>query len=412
MVDAPRRAVIMTNSNARAAFGIVLLVCAASWAGAQNVQTLYGFWGGTRGMNPRILVPQSDGSAFGDAGGGTGCPVGLCGMIYKLSAKQGDVVIHGFTGAEDGADPRGLVPDGKGGIYGVTFSGGAYGQGNIFRVDASGEFQVVYSFAGSPDGAMPNGLVLDAAGNLYGTTYVGGAYNAGSVFELDQTGKESVIYSFTGGSGGYLPGGGVLDASGNFYGSTFAGGVGCLGNPGCGLVFEVNTTTGEENTLYSFTGTGGDGETPGHLLRDSHGNLYGTTGGGGNSSCEGGCGTLFRLTQGPGGNWSETIIHTFTSGADGAYPAGLVATKDSIYGTTGGAVYGCSGSSCGTVYQLSPTGEFTTIYTFSGGAGGEDPYLQFQDGTGTLIGTTYSGGHLNCLDSQGYGCGTVFRLTP
>jgi hypothetical protein len=177
------------------------------------------------------------------------------------------------------------------------------------------------------------------------------------------------------------------------------------------VIFELNTTTGAENTLYSFAGTGGDGATPGPVVRDSKGNLYGTTGGGGNSSCEGGCGTLFSLTQGSGGKWSETILHSFTSGSDGAYPAGLVATEDAIYGTTGGAIYGCSGSSCGTVFGLSSAGKFETIYTFPGGAGGESPYLRFQDATGALIGTTYSGGHLNCTDGQDYGCGTLFRLT-
>jgi len=390
------------------AFAVVLLATAASLASGQNVLTLFAFSGGPDGLLPGSLVPQSASSVYGVAEGGNGCINGGCGLIYKLSG-QGEVVIHEFTGGWDGSDPRALLADGNGGAYGTTFTGGAYGSGVIYRVDSAGRFQVLYSFHGTPDGAMPHSLVRDPGGNLYGTTYVGGAYNGGTVFELDPTGKESVIYSFTGGADGYLPAGGVLDSDGNFYGSTFAGGIGCPGNPGCGTVFEVNTSTGQQNVLYSFTGTSGDGETPSHVLRDPQGNLYGDTTGGGNPNCEGGCGILFKLSQGSGGSWNETILHTFNSGADGAYPAGLVGSGDAIYGTTGSTLYGCSSSSCGTIFKLGPTGEFTTIYTFAGGTGGEDPYLHFEDAAGALIGTTYSGGHLNCF--QGYGCGTVFRLT-
>jgi uncharacterized repeat protein (TIGR03803 family) len=398
----------MPNSVARVAFVIVLLVTAASLAGGQSVLTLFAFSGGPDGVYPGSLVPISSNTAYGVAEGGNGCAYGGCGVIYKLTADQGEVVIHEFHGGLDGSDPRALIADGHGGVYGTTFSGGAYGSGNIYRVDASGRFEVLYSFQG-PDGAMPNALLRDGAGNLLGTTYVGGAYNGGTVFELDQSGKESVIYSFTGGADGYLPAGGVLDSAGNFYGTTYAGGIGCLGNPGCGTVFEVNTDTGQQSVLYSFTGTNGDGSTPGHLLRDSRGNLYGDTSGGGSANCEAGCGILFKLSQGSGGSWNETILYAFTAGADGAYPAGLLASGDAIYGTTGSTLYACSGSGCGTIFKLGPTDDFATIYTFSGGAGGENPYLHFADATGALIGTTYSGGHPDCL--QGYGCGTVFQLS-
>ena len=398
----------MPNSVARVAFVIVLLVTAASLAGGQSVLTLFAFSGGPDGVYPGSLVPISSNSAYGVAEGGNGCAYGGCGVIYKLTADQGEVVIHEFHGGLDGSDPRALIADGHGGVYGTTFSGGAYGSGNIYRVNASGRFEVLYSFSGR-DGAMPHSLVRDPGGNLFGTTYVGGAYNGGTVFELDQSGKESVIYSFSGGADGYLPAGGVMDSVGNFYGLTYAGGIGCLGNPGCGTVFEVNTNTGQQSVLYLFTGTNGDGATPNQVLRASNGNLYGATGGGGNSNCEGGCGILFSLTHGSNGSWNETILHTFTAGADGAYPAGLVAAGDALYGTTGGAVYSCSASSCGTIFKRGPTGEFTTIYTFTGGANGEDPYLQFEDATGALIGTTYSGGRPNC--NQGYGCGILFRLS-
>ena len=110
---------------------------------------------------------------------------------------------------------------------------------------------------------------------------------------MDATGKETVLYSFTGtgGDGANPQAGLVQDAQGNLYGTTTYGGdPACL--EGCGTVFKVDTT-GKETVLHTFTGTGGDGETPGGgLVLDAQGNLYGTTGSGGAYQD----GTVFKLT--------------------------------------------------------------------------------------------------------------------
>ena len=68
--------------------------------------------------------------------------------------------------------------------------------------------------------------------------------------------------------------------------------------------------------LYSFTG-GADGGWPyAGVIRDSAGNLYGTAGGGIVSACQRGCGVVYKLdTAG-----RETVLYTFTGGADGANP--------------------------------------------------------------------------------------------
>ena len=112
------------------------------------------------------------------------------------------------------------------------------------------------------------------------------------------------------------------------------------------------------------------------------------------------------------------VIHTFTGGGDGSYPkAGLtVDAAGNFYGTAfGGGIVsgGCAFYGCGTVFKLKHRGSgwiLTPLYSFTGGNDGANPYGRVaiaQDGT--LYGTTYSGGGSGCM---GYGCGTVFRLTP
>jgi len=137
---------------------------------------------------------------------------------------------------------------------------------------------VLYTFSGGADGDGPEaGLARDAAGNLYGTTTDGGnsSCSCGTVFELDTTGKETVLYSFTGGKDGGYPFAAVLSGSGgNLYGTTGRG-----GDFNNGTVFQLDPT-GKETVLYSFTG-GTDGSSPRGLVQDSAANLYGTTAGGG-----------------------------------------------------------------------------------------------------------------------------------
>jgi uncharacterized repeat protein (TIGR03803 family) len=161
---------------------------------------------------------------------------------------------------------------------------------------AAPTFIVLHSFDGRPDGSQPYaGLTRDAAGNLYGTTAYGGAHGPGVVFELSPTGTEAVLYSFTGGADGANPTAALVrDSAGNLYGTTFFGGgsSACQFFDGsCGVVFKLSPT-GTETVLHSFTG-GADGATPlAGLIQDAAGNLYGTTYGGGAH----GAGVVFRLS--------------------------------------------------------------------------------------------------------------------
>ena len=202
-------------------------------------------------------------------------------------------VLYNFQGQPDGSGPyAGVIADTAGNLYGATSVGGAYGYGEVFKLDPTGYETVLYSFSGGSDGAYPSAsLSRDAAGSLYGTAEAGGTFNStcpfgcGVVFQVNPQGKERVLYSFTGGSDGYEPVSNLIrDAAGNFYGIAPYGGINssCVRNGflGCGVVFKLSLA-GKETVLYSFTG-GSDGAAPSFgLIRDTAGNLYGTTGVGG-----------------------------------------------------------------------------------------------------------------------------------
>jgi uncharacterized repeat protein (TIGR03803 family) len=249
---------------------------------------------------------------------------------------------------------------------------------------------VLYSFAGKPDGTSPYaGVVQDAQGNLYGTTYLGGTSNMGTVFMVDTTGKETVLYSFTGmnGDGANPFGGLVRDTQGNLYGTTYQGGNLTCGPPvGCGTVFKLDTT-GKETVLHTFSSVGGDGTGPqAGLVQDTQGNLYGTTITGGTD----GAGTVFKVDT----TGKETVLYSFGSaGGDGTLPdAGLVLdSQGNLYGTTRSG--GTAGD--GTVFKVDKTGKETVLYSFTGMNGdGLEPYHSgvVRDAQGNLYGTTIYGG--------------------
>jgi uncharacterized repeat protein (TIGR03803 family) len=305
----------------------------------------------------------------------------------------------------------GKVTKGCGGVQGG-------GCGTVFKVDKTGKGTVLYKFKGTPDGYFPQALlVTDPMGNLYGTTYLGGVHGLGAVFKLDTKGKETILHSFAGppqggGDGAFSYEGVIRDAAGNLYG------VAGAGTYGAGVVYKVDTS-GNETLLYSFTGGSDGGGPDSVLLLDSKGNLYGTTGNGGNSECGGtGCGVVFELSPESGGGWAETVLYTFCSlsnCADGEKPVGGPLVRDSagnIHGTTifGGAYRNCNGEACGVVFKLAPTGKETVLHGFTGGADGAFPFAGVTtDNSGNLYGTAWQGG-TSCFTS--YTCGVVFKITP
>jgi uncharacterized repeat protein (TIGR03803 family) len=381
---------------------------------APSFVVLHSFAGPPDGAYPFAdLIRDTSGNLYGTTGGGgSACGIG-CGTVFKLSPTGTETVLHSFRdgSAGDGDFPyygSRLVQDAGGNLYGTTPEGGAHGAGVIFKVSSSGTETVLYSFAGGAEGGGPADLVRDAAGNLYGTAG-GGAYNGGAIFKVSSGGTETVLYSFTGGADGRGPNGLIRDAAGNLYGTTFEGGAvssACFGG-GCGLVFKLSPI-GTETVLHTFTG-GTDGGTPyAGVIQDAAGNLYGTTQiGGACAYTRGGCGVVFELircSSNPSG-YDFKVLHTFT-GEDGAFPlAALVRdAAGNLYGTTsqGGGTH-----NGGVVFKLSPAGIETVLYSFTNGADGYFPAAGvLQDAAGNLYGTsTYGGG------SEGRG-GVVFRLAP
>jgi uncharacterized repeat protein (TIGR03803 family) len=308
-------------------------------------------------------------------------------------------LLYSFRGGSDGCDPAaGLVRDSAGNLYGTTSSAGQFRLGTVYKVTPSGKETVLHSFAGS-DGEDPDipSLTLDAAGNLYGTTPYGGEFGYGVVFKVMATGTETVLYNFSGGTDGSNPYGGVVrDSAGNLYG-TIEGGA-----SGFGGVFKL-AAGGKESVLHSFDGfsTTDGAEPSGGLVRDSAGNLYGTTEIGGQF----GYGTVFRVT--PGG--SERLLYSFAGyPSDGAFPFGgglLRDTAGNLYGVT---YYGGE-TGDGVVFKVGAAGAEKVLLNFDGGSGGGQPYDGLtRDSAGNLYGTTNLGGSAPC----GYqGCGVLFKLS-
>jgi uncharacterized repeat protein (TIGR03803 family) len=301
------------------------------------------------------------------------------GTIFKLSEGGNgqwiQTVLYSFCPAPncvDGAEPHAsLVFDTAGNLYGTTVGGGAFGEGVVFQLTpgANGQWSetVLYSFcsaSGCSDGSQPlAGLVFDTAGNLYGTTSVGGD-NYGTVFELapavNGQWTETVLHSFNFVDGANPVAGVILDAAGNVYGTTESGGVqSCSG--GCGAVFQLSPgTNGQwtETALYNFCSAHKckDGANPtANLTFDAAGNLLGTTSSGG--YC-GGCGTVFKLSPGANGQWTETVLRLFGAGAQPKGPFGgvILDTAGNLYGTAevGGIESRYCPVGCGAVFEITP----------------------------------------------------------
>ncbi len=352
------------------------LICAFP-ATAQEV-VLHNFATPPRGTSPSSLTLDSAGSLYGVTY--SGGPANS-GVVYKVNPGGRETVLHAFTGGADGGNPVGaLIRDSSGNLYGVTYTGGAGGAGVVFQVTSAGQETVLYNFTGGADGGGPGGpLARDSAGDLCGTASLGGASAAGVVFKLDTAGVETVLYNFTGGSdGGYPSNGVVRDPAGNLYGTAFGG------TAGYGVVFKVSAS-GQETVFHTFTGSADGGYPEAALIRDAAANLYGTTELGGS----GGFGTVFELD--PAGN--ETVLHSFSFYTDGGFPQSAL-VRDSagnLYGTTGGGGPGFEG----VVFELDPAGNETVLYSFSYGASGAQPSGLVRDASGNLYGAAGSGGTAN-----------------
>ena len=209
----------------------------------------------------------------------------------------------------------------------------------------------------------------------------------------------TTLFNFDGTHGSYPTGGLIQATDGNFYGNASFGGTGGVS----GTIYRI-TPGGTLTTLYNFCSQSGctDGVGPaGNLVQASNGDFYGVTNVGGAN----GDGTIFRISA--SGAFQTLYSFCSQSGcADGSSPvSGLVqATNGELYGTTsqGGT------AASGTIFKVTSGGALTTLYSFcsqSGCADGGSPQGKLIQGTdGNLYGTTFDDG------ANGFG-GTVFKIT-
>lgn len=322
-------------------------------------------------------------------------------------------------------------------LYGSTENGGNSDWGTILGVTTAGAPVLEFSFDGY-DGNGISRLVLGYDGNLYGT-YWNTYSNQAGIFKISTSGTLTALHTFSSsGSDGAVPNGPlVVGRDGNFYGTTQKGGA-----YNFGTIFKI-TPEGTFTSLLSFDGA--NGATPGPLMVGSDGNFYGVTeasatDGKGNGTfykfspsgalihlckfptnanlltyaplvedsqgnfygsfffaADDSDGSVYRVT--PSGSFAT--IYSF-SGPDGSNPSGFIlGTDGNFYGTT----YGGGANNYGTVYQMTTAGALTTLYSFDV-SNGANPYLLMQHTNGIFYGSTSAGG----ANGTGTGAGTIYSL--
>lgn len=311
------------------------------------------------------------------------------GVAFKLNRDGSSYsVLHQFGSVpNDGSNLHaGILVGSDGMLYGATRMGGTFGAGTLFKMNTDGSsYSVFYNFTGASDGAQPRGTLIEISNRLYGTMSNAGEAGRGVVFAINKDGSDfAVLHAFGGGpvDGADSWSGLLRGSDGSLYGTTRAG-----GSAGQGIVFKVNTDGSGYEALHHF-GSSNDGQQPwAGLVEGQDGKLYGAARNGGAHIN----GTAFRLNKDGG---SYETLHHFNGGIDEGYrPEGtLIQSSDgALYGTTrlGGL------ANIGSVYKIQSDGSsFTTLHNFlgCGGDGAESSSRLLAASDGYLYGTTLEGG--------------------
>jgi uncharacterized repeat protein (TIGR03803 family) len=397
----------------------VVWICAVTSIAlpAQTVKTIFSFNGGDGDAPSSSLVQATNGQFYGTTAINFG-------VVFSITPSGREEDLYSFCDpCSAGYGPADLIQATDGDLYSTTVGAGANLGGTVFRMTLDGTLTTLYSFCGNACVGKPSspsgGLVQTLKGDFYGLSLYGGNYSAscelgcGTVFRISPSGTLSTIYSFCSqpdcADGKYPHGSLVQGANGNLYGVTGNGALVTDSCPkGCGTIFEVSPA-GTLTTIYSFCEESGcpDGSNPTSGLVQAGGDFFGTTGVGGYNDN----GTAFRIT--PSG--ALTTLYRFCSEsacADGSGPGPPVLAADgNFYGTTGtGGTSATCPHGCGTIFMLTPSGTFTSAYSFScpeafpnGCPDGILPGPLLQSTNGDLYGPTYFGGTNNL--------GTVYSLS-
>jgi uncharacterized repeat protein (TIGR03803 family) len=286
----------------------------------------------------------------------------------RAQAVGTETTVYTFTGGADGQNPTDLVPYTDGNFYGTATN-------TLFKVTPAGTFTTLYTFCPSCPTSPPDaaGLVVGSDGNFYGLTAAAASRGA-TFFKITSAGVFTSLNSSVSGNPAYSLYEGdasklVLGTDGNFYGAN--SGIGTSGS-----VFKI-APDGTFTTLYTFSATGGtnetnsDGANPyGRLTQGGDGNFYGTTRLGGTY----GSGTVFQIT--PAG--ALTSLYSFgaigtPAGTPGQNLDGLFPVAGLIQGTDGDFYGGTTSggqNGIGTLFKISAAGVLTSLHQFSNATAG------------------------------------------
>jgi uncharacterized repeat protein (TIGR03803 family) len=309
--------------------------------------------------------------------------------LFSLTTAGTYTLLHSFNTATDGSSPSSrLAIDRTGNVFGTASSGGTYNSGTFWEYSEIGVFSVLHAFGGPKDGISPfQGPTMDGNNEIVDTTSMGAPKGNGTIFAMKGESVYRTLYYFQSKADGHCPYSGVaVSASNVIYGTTV--GVGYGGNPN-GSVWQF-TKAGGLQTLYVFQ-DGNDGEWPNQAPTvDGAGNVYGST------SIQNGAnvaGAIWVINT--AGQFS--VLHNLNGPTDGFGPNSplVIGSDGNLYGTT--LEDGSGGG--GTVFSISPSGQFTVVHSFTNSGDGADP-------TGNLV---------QSADGAIYGgtsFGTVFKIVP
>jgi uncharacterized repeat protein (TIGR03803 family) len=378
-----------------------LAVCAQ----AQTVTYLTRF-DGNNGWEPfGPVVQATDGNFYGTtAFGGNGN-----GNVYRMTPSGRVTSIYSFCSQANCADGQTPITTpilgSDGNLYGVTWTGGIAGVGGgvLYKMTLNGRITILHVFcsdSGCTDGVNPSAVIQASDGNFYGTAS-GGMNGVGIIFKISPSGTYNVLYPFCSQAncidGGYVGVPPIQGRDGNFYGVTDGGGT-----EGGGVFYEL-TSAGTYQVLHNFclTGSCPEGSIPNTIVQDAKGNFFGTTLSGGSFIA----GTAFEIT--PTGTYK--VLHNFSASGIGEAQALTLGSDGNLYGMTGGGFPFEGGDGLGSIFEISPAGKFTSLYTFCGcgdPTSGYNPEGTLSQGTdGNFYGTTIFGG------TSGENFGTVFKLS-
>jgi uncharacterized repeat protein (TIGR03803 family) len=337
-----------------------------------TLTTIYSFSGGADGGAPMgVLALGNDGNLYGATiNGGANSD----GTFFRITTAGALATLHSFNPATEGSGPAKLVKGTDGNFYSIAPTVSPVQGGIFLKITITGAVTVLHNFVPASEGVNPNyEIVQGSDGAFYGSTTMQGPSGYGVVFRCTTAGAFSVL-----GNNANLADPPFFKALGNdgkIYGY-FEGNN--------SSIFKM-TNEGVMTTIHTFA-SGSDGENPRNLIKGADGNLYGTGGGGAN-----GYGVLFKVDS----SGQVTTISSFTPAVWGF--SDLIQVSDGNFYALG------SSSGVPVVGKISPTGIVSGIYTFTPGqADPRAPLLQGADGN--FYGTTIDGGVTNG--------GTLFEMSP